>query len=193
MEIFSLYMSLYYIIPIGLLYLCIGNNNQIHNYALTKYNKFKSLTDIIYFTTIKNNSISNSNSNSMNYIRYWNYLKVISISLLFLFKALLYTLLQKINKSIVKKDGYYIITYYIKFKKYFIIVKPKFGPDDILQVLDEKLDDCTDLIVPYAGPHSNFHGSKLTPKFFDKYKLTFTMGDDTEYSFDQNDQIDLNM
>lgn len=57
-------------------------------------------------------------------------------------------------------------------KKYIYLFKEKERSNDLIIFKDENGCDVTTEIEPYLGPMQNFHGSKLTPRYFSHTKLT---------------------
>jgi len=101
-------------------------------------------------------------------------------------------MLQYLNNSIVQIDKKtYEVTYVIRGKTYKMLVKPKKGPRKVLLVSDEKQEDVSYIIFPYLGPEENFHGKKMTPKFFGKEELVFQLSSGVEKVFRENEMIGI--
>lgn len=117
--------------------------------------------------------------------------KLLLLTLSLIIKTLYNQIIHSINNNIVKKsDKLYEIIYYIKGVKYVLCIDfDKKPEDDILQILDHDLNDCTDEIIPYFTPYFDYN--KLTPKYFNKEKLIFTLSNDLEYTFKSNEIIDF--
>lgn len=165
-----------YILPISLFFL-FDFHKTVTSYGLIRYNRFKKLTNFISSTSV--------GSKSKNF-------KIIWISLVLLVKSLLYTFIHKLNKNVIKRsDGFYEVSYYIRGLPYKMLISSKPSDIDVLQILDENMDDCTDFISQYAGPYNDFHGRTFTPEFFGKKELTFTMSDDNDYKFTLNQGINI--
>jgi hypothetical protein len=104
-----------------------------------------------------------------------------------------YSFLQVINNSVEKLDkGKYRVNYVVDGKLYKMVVKSRRGPPSVLLVCDDQGEDVNTLVIPYLGPEENFHGSKLTPKFFGRKSLTFELFDTRSVTFEENDTIKLN-
>ena len=169
---------LYYTIPLGLSYVFyqMGGTEVIQNTAVTKFEKFRTLTNTVSKTTRQKNT--------------W---VVLWISLVILLKALYICLCQWFNKTVVQLDKKtYEVRYVISGRPYIMQVTPRRGPKrSVLQVLDNEDEDVTDTIQMYLGPHENFHGVKYKPSFFQKEKLFFELGDGRKLEFSENEEIDL--
>ena len=87
---------------------------------------------------------------------------------------------KKINEMNVKQVGKnkFIVSYEINGKKYKMVVVPKRGPSDILQVLNKDSVDITNKLEPYIGTKYNFiHNELLTPEFFEEEEITINLSD----------------
>ncbi len=72
------------------------------------------------------------------------------------------------------------ISYNINNNQYKMIVEYKRGPCPILQVIDDKMEDVTDLVLPYFGHKYDWNGFKdYSLEYFDVKSLTFEMADGT--------------
>ena len=58
-----------------------------------------------------------------------------------------------------------------------MIVKPRRGPNPILQIINDTKEDVTNIVLPYLGPNFDWHGNKLDSSFFNSKVLTFEMAD----------------
>jgi|TARA_B110000259_G_C14034389_1_gene408501 hypothetical protein len=87
----------------------------------------------------------------------------------------------------------YMVTYYIENKLYKIVVKQKRGPNLINVILNEDDIDITDNVFPYLGPNYDFHGSKISPSFFNEKIIKFKLKDKDDLVYYENDCIKLNL
>lgn len=111
-----------------------------------------------------------------------------------IFGILYVTILQKLNKSIVKIDkNKYEITYVINGKLYKMLVSPTRGPALVLQVSNELQNDITDEIIPFLGPNYNFHGQDFSPNYLNHQLLTFELFNGEEKTFEKKEIIKLNL
>lgn len=114
------------------------------------------------------------------------------VSICMITKALWISMLQYLNNSIVQIDKKtYEVTYVIRGKTYKMIVKPRRGPQKVLLISDKKQEDVSYMIFPYLGPEENFHGRKMTPKFFGREELIFQLSNGVEKVFRENEMIDI--
>ena len=108
-------------------------------------------------------------------------------------KSLWVQFLQYIYDSIVHREGkLIIITYVINGHFYRIPIRIKKGPQLIDKVIDEEGKDCKLDVIPFFGPDHNWHGQELTPSFWNKKNLKFTLHNGTQYSFSVNEKIVFN-
>jgi hypothetical protein len=92
------------------------------------------------------------------------------------------------SASIHKLDkNLYELTYTIREKTYKMLLRPKRGPNPVLQV-NKDGKDITHHVLPYLGPEYNYHGSDLTPIDLGHDSLTFELNDGTAHTFTQ-DQV----
>jgi len=117
------------------------------------------------------------------------YLNILYISICMIIEAFYINLLQYLNKSILKQNNKYILTYVINGKVYKMVIVIKKGPSTILLISDENNNDVTNSIIPYFGPNDNWHHSTFTPSFFHKKELTFQLYDGTEKTYNENEII----
>lgn len=114
---------------------------------------------------------------------------IFCVSMVILSQYLYKNAIQYMNNNIKQIDNrLYEISYIIDGKHHKLITNVCRGPQRILQVSDDKQEDVTDLICPYAGPESNWHGYSFTPLFFKRKSLTFELNDTTEITF-FNDEV----
>lgn len=118
-------------------------------------------------------------------------LKILWWSLVILCQALYITIIQTLNNSVVKKtsSNTYEIRYVLSGKIYKLVVIPKKGPKNVLQVIDDNNQDITNLIVPYLGPAEDWHSSKFKPSFFNRKTLTFNLSSSDDVTFTQDEEI----
>jgi len=141
--------------------------------------KTNAISNVAYYT---NNW---KNLNNLVSSRYSNKIMICLISLKMICIILYMAFLQLINKSVRKIDNKtYEVSYVIEGRLYKMIVSPKRGPPPIRHVFDENDNFITDKIIPYIGPHHDWHGVTLTPKFFQCKSLTFHTNKGTEHSYE---------
>lgn len=146
-----------------------GLLNRLVNYLQLKYIKWLSLLDLVS-------------------TRHRNWIMIIFISIKLLLKSFYIYLCQLLNKTVVKISlDTYEVSYVIRGKLYKIIVKPRRGSDNILQIIDDNNDDVTNNVLSYHGPNRNWHGIEYTPGMLGYDSLTFLTLDCMEYSFSKND------
>lgn len=132
-------------------------NNDGYNKLMIKYEKWKSLKDLVS-TQHKSRMIINLISFSM------------------VLKSFYLSFIQYMNNSIIKVGkNKYELTYIINGKMYKILVKPARGPVPILCVTDKNNNDITEKIIPYLGPNNDWHNEKYYPDFFNEEVLTFEL------------------
>ena len=145
----------------------------VKNTAVVKWKRFKRL-----------NRLVSSN--------YKGCCTIFWVSICMILKALWINILQHLNNSIVQIDKKtYEVTYVIRGNTYKMIVTPRKGPRKVLLVSDEKQEDVSYMIFPYLGPEENFHGKKITPKFFEKDELIFQLSSGVEKVFHENEIINI--
>lgn len=174
-----------------ILFLCVGGYDLLKYITIQtskKISNYKNMSSIMFRL---NNNIHKSNKNKY---------KIIMLTLFLIFNSTYKSFIYYINSFPINKksDKLYELTYYIKGNKYiFLIDITKKSENDVLQILDQDLNDCTDDIIPYIGPLGDFHKNEITPKYFNKTKLSFTLSDENtdigtiEKVFDENDFIKL--
>jgi len=113
------------------------------------------------------------------------------ISLKLILQTLYISFLQYMNTSVHKLNRKaYEVTYVINGKIYKIVVMPKRGPAPVLQISDDEQNDVTMHVLPYMGPQYDWHGNRLTPKFFGHKTLTFELSDGTEHTYEGDDYVE---
>lgn len=118
---------------------------------------------------------------------------ILWISLKLLWKALVVQFFQLLNHNLKRIDkNTYELSYVVNGKLYKMIVKPKRGPRNIIQVTDDEDNDVTDEIHAYLGPCENFHGEReVTPHFFNKDKLVFYFASGDEVVIERHSKIEI--
>ena len=110
--------------------------------------------------------------------------RIIFFSIKLILEALYLSLIQYLNSSVKKLDRKtYEISYQIEGRTYKMIVIPKRGPPPVLQIINDHDIDITDYVLPYMGAQYDWHGTKLTPRFFGSQTLTFNFIDGSEKTF----------
>jgi len=150
----------------------IDGYNIVSNVLILKYQKWKSL----------NNLVSS---------RYESRFMITYISINMLIKSLYQSLVQYMDNSIVKIDkNKYELTYIINGKLYKMIITPIRGPSPILNIMNGE-NDVTDIIFPYFGPDNDWHNTKFYPNFFNFKQLTFEMTNGEKKIFNNSETIIL--
>ena len=122
--------------------------------------------------------------------KYDGYFTILWVSICMITKALWINILQYLNRSITKIDKKtYELSYVLNGKLYKILINNKTGPRKVILVSDETQTDISYLITPYLGPKEDFHGSDITPKFFNRKELIFELSNGEEKIFKHNDSI----
>jgi len=148
----------------------------IKNEVTERYGRWKSLNDLV-----------RTNEKHQN-----NTCVVIYISCKMIAQAMYLSLVQYMNNSVKKLDkNVYEVSYQIKGKSYKMIVTPDKGPAKILQISNDSEIDVTNRVLPYLGPNYNWHGTKLTPKFFGYTSLTFELYDGGEKTFTDDCHVSI--
>ena len=99
---------------------------------------------------------------------------------------------QYFNKTLVQRDkNTHELTYHLGGQLYRIVITSKRGPRKVIQCFDADMTDCTEMISSYLGPSEDFHGQALSPNYFNKDVLTFSMSNGDEKSFNKDDPIVL--
>jgi hypothetical protein len=119
-----------------------------------------------------------------------NYIIVAYISIKLLCQALYISLLQLVNRHLVKiNKNNYMLTYVINGKIYKNCITIRRGPCPILQISNENTEDITDSILPYLGPSYNWHGINTTPKTLGHKTIIFECSNGDEKIFNDNDLL----
>lgn len=122
--------------------------------------------------------------------KYDGYFTILWVSICMITKAIWINILQYLNRSITKIDKKtYELSYVLNGKLYKILINNKTGPRKVILVSDETQTDISYLITPYLGPKEDFHGSDITPKFFNRKELIFELSNGEEKIFKHNDSI----
>ena len=119
-----------------------------------------------------------------------NRMKVVFISFKLIFRTIYVVLIQYMNNSVRRLDNKtYELTYVIKGRMYKMIVTPKRGPIPILLIINDLGEDVTNHVLPYMGPQYDWHGFRFNTQFFGCNSLTFYMGDGTEWTHENKNDI----
>ena len=150
---FTLFDIACYAIPV-LAFTYFGGPQIVSDVAITKYRKFRKLNS---FVAKQHKGI----------------FTILWISIMLIFQAMFYTFSQWINKTVVKHDKFYEVTYFIKGNKYKMRIPSKdVSPSTVFLVSGDNDTDLTDEVEPYFGPYNNFHGIKITPATFNQNTIT---------------------
>jgi hypothetical protein len=161
------------LICVGLLFVFLDGHVITTNIMISKYNKLKQLTSVV------------STQHTNIYI-------IMYVSFCMILKALYINMCQYCNKTVVKIDKYtYEITYILCGHMYTIRIKPPRGPKYVMMVIDENGQDVSDMVMPYIGPESNFHGNTFNSISFNRDSLRFELFDGTSLKFENIEIIDL--
>jgi len=96
-------------------------------------------------------------------------------------KLMYIRLLQMLNSTIRKVDRKtFEVSYSLNGKSYKMLIAPFRGPTPIMQVINDKDEDITSLVLPYMGPNYDWHGFEVDPSFFNTESLTFEMSNGEE-------------
>jgi len=146
----------------------------IKNAVVDRYNRFTKLNKFVS-TQYKNRRC-----------------KTFCISCELVGKAMYLSFIQWLNNSVTQLDkNTYLVNYVLKNRLYTMVVKPCGGPTPVLLVTDEDGEDVTDRVVPYIGPKNDFHGEKLTPKFFNTIQLNFETSFGDTIIFNEPDILEI--
>ena len=117
-------------------------------------------------------------------------MSILDIISMYTLARLTYTREHRNISTIVQLDKHtYEIIYNIYGKKYRMIVKPHRGPRNIYQILTDTGVDVTDLVLEYAGPEFNWHGSVFTPRSLGFERLDVELIDGTVVTYGVDEQI----
>jgi hypothetical protein len=146
---------IYYIIPCVFLF-CMFTKPSHKNYkdhivdsSIQKYNKCKKICSISFIIS-----------------------KV-------LFEIICGKVFYKSNDTDIKKIGknLYEVSYKINNNQYKMIVEQKRGPHPVLQIVDDNMEDVTDVVIPYLGHRYDWNGFNMSLSFFGVKSLTFELAD----------------
>ena len=153
-----------------------------HNIIIDRYSRFRQLKQLV--SSSSGNSVVTTRSN------FRLKAKILWGCLVIIMKALYISFIQHMNSSIKKiGNNTYEINYVVNGRMYTMVVVPKKGPRDIIQVIDECNNDVTDIIAPYTGPNEDWHTRVFKPSFFSKKSLTFNRSNCEEITFTENEEI----
>ena len=147
--------------------------SQIYLVIYNKYKQYKQINTVMNTVGISKRKVA---------VQFYNIMKTY-ICLKFF---------QYINKS-VKRIGArsYELTYILDGKLYKLIIDPPLNMNPVIQVSTDEYDDVTDLIIPYMGPHYDWHGYVFCPRFFGHKSLTFELSDGNSLTFHNNEDIKI--
>lgn len=138
-----------------------------------KYRKFRSLQQLVS-------------------TQYSNVFAILWISFKIIIKTFYVQLCQYLNASLQQVDkNTYEVRYVINGIQYTMVVKPKRGPKCIIEAVDENDEDMTDVLISYMGPAENFHGTHLSPFYFNKNSITLSMSSGDELKFTGHQAITI--
>ena len=143
----------------------IDAHTIMKNRTITTYNRYKQLKNIMNMT----------NTNTLTTKKKC----IILYKGFFLISKILYaSFLQYINTNMrIVSPNVYEITYVIKGRMHKLIIKYPRGPPPVMQIINDKEEDVTDVVIPYMGPNYDWYGNKLNPSFFGYETLSFEMTD----------------
>ena len=160
----------------------LGGHTIVISSIKDRYSRFRQLKQLV--GSISGNSIITTRSN------FRLKAKILYGCLVIILKALYISFIQYMNSSIKKiGNNTYEINYVVNGRIYTMVVIPKKGPRDILQIIDECNNDVTDIIGPYTGPNEDWHLRVYKPSFFSKKSLTFNRSNCEEITFTENEEI----
>jgi hypothetical protein len=117
---------------------------------------------------------------------------IVWISIVLIFKALFYTFAQSINKTVVKKDDIYEVTYVIKGIMYKMRIPSKNVTNSpVFLVIGDNDTDITEEVEPYFGPYGDFHGIHTTPNMFNQTQISVETIDGELKTFGRNDPLKI--
>ena len=120
--------------------------------------------------------------------QYKNMFAIAWIMLCIIAKTIYIQICQFCNSTVIRIDKHtYAVNYVVNGIMYTMVVKPNRGPRSVIEAVDENDEDLTHEIITYLGPCENFHGTKLSPKFFNKKVITLSLSSGDEVVF-ENDQ-----
>ena len=106
---------------------------------------------------------------------------VYSVSAKIVLQLIHVEILKWFKPDSVKKLGknIYELSYDLNNKQYKMLLTPYRGPRPVLQIIDDKNNDVTDIVLPYMGPRYDWHGHPISPSFFNTKYLTINWSDGT--------------
>lgn len=166
-------MFLYILFLVACCCISLDLHKTIGNTAVVKYEQLKTLATIV-----------GKNQKSI--------IQVIWLCFYIIGKTLYHRVWQFLNRS-VKNIGKnkYEVSYVINGILYKFIVTCKRGPKTILQVVNDKDEDITDIFQQYAGPNEDFYGQKFTSLFFNSENVHILKSTGEELDFTNNAVINL--
>lgn len=160
------------ILGAGFLFFAFNGHNITKNYIVTKYRKFRKVNKLVE-------------------TKYKTIGMILWVSISMIAKMYWLEFLQWANTSINYKNKSVIISYTVNGKLYKIETKIKKGPDSVLLVMDENLEDITDEITPFLGINEDWHQNSFTPSFWNRKSLTFELDSGQHKTFLENEIINL--
>jgi len=124
--------------------------------------------------------------------RYRDTFKVFCISSTMILKMFWVNFLQKINNSVEYPDkNFAIVSYVLDGRMYKVVVARRKGPVLVLTVKDENHQDVFNQIIPFLGPHRDWHGRAFSPDYWGKETLVFHLATGEIKSFHKHEVIKL--
>jgi len=122
--------------------------------------------------------------------RHTGFCKITYVMTKIVAQSLLYTFVQKVNKSVVKLDkNKYKVSFIINHRIHTIVIEAKKGPDSLIGAYDENDNDITFKLVPYFR---NIKIQKnLTPSFFNCDKISIETGYGESFEFNNDSSIEI--
>lgn len=84
-----------------------------------------------------------------------------------------------------------IVTYQINNKIFKMFIKPKKGPNKIVNIFDQDKNNITQQILPFFGPEQNWHMNNFKPSFWNKEKISFELSSGLIKNFESDQIINL--
>ena len=94
-------------------------------------------------------------------------------SMSLIIKVMYIYIFQYINNSVVEvRKNVYDVNYVVGNRMYTMrVIRPK-GPNPIMLAYDQDMNDFTDKVCSYLGPHRDWHGDQITPSMFGVKSMT---------------------
>lgn len=71
------------------------------------------------------------------------------------------------------------------------IPKRRTGPLGVMAVMDHSGDDILDHLIPFMGPHGDFHGQHVTPRHFGYKKISIMTIHGETHHFNEDDHLKI--